>query len=144
LNKPKFTPGPWHVSDLQPAYIHYCVDGDDGWRELVAAAIPIQEDAEAQHSNAHLIAAAPEMYDALENALKWFHDPVADRLEEWERIAHEFYKETGYLRPGKSWPMGVAVPDDVESVWFDWCNRRSIEALNAMRLALVKARGETL
>ena len=79
-----------------------------------------------------------DMRDALEMALSWFHNPEADRLEEWERIAHEFYKETGYLRPGKSWPMGEPVPDDVDSVWSDWCKRRAIEVFNAMRIAHLK------
>lgn len=66
--KTKHTPGPWLVGDLSVSEIvginreHICrIDGlppDSSWL-----------DGERRIANAHLIAAAPELLDALKNAL---------------------------------------------------------------------------
>jgi hypothetical protein len=75
--------------------------------------------------------------NALTGALSWFSDPDADKLEQWERIASEFYEETGYLRPGKSYPLGSYVPDDLDEIWGEWTLRRQRETIANMRAALV-------
>jgi len=62
----KFTPGPWETSrnmvhSGQIATIHHCLGND--WVEIWSQSWPESE--AQQESNAHLIASAPELYDAL-------------------------------------------------------------------------------
>lgn len=62
MSEAKHTPGPWHVDSSMAAYrvasdsVVIC--------ELFGVAIPPQPAVE--HANAHLIAAAPELLEALE------------------------------------------------------------------------------
>ena len=72
----KWTKGPWRISADSPTIIkkdYRRIGSDDG--ELIASACGIDgsgffpSDEEAKH-NAHLIAAAPEMYEALEKLVK--------------------------------------------------------------------------
>jgi hypothetical protein len=83
-----------------------------------------------------LIAAAPQLIEACEKAERWMSDPNGDKLEEWERIAHEFHLETGELRPGKSYPLGMPVPENLDEIWRDWCNKKQSEVLASLRAAL--------
>lgn len=39
----------------------------------------------------------------------------------FERIGEIFYSETGYLRPGKSYPVSCPEPPDRRDVWEKWC-----------------------
>jgi hypothetical protein len=42
---------------------------------------------------------------------------------QYEAIAEKFYRETGYMRPGKSMPIEMCVVDDDERMeaWRQWC-----------------------
>jgi hypothetical protein len=56
-------------------------------------------------------------------------------LDEWEEMAEQFYRETGYLAPGKDWPAAmVGDPrgdDDVRrEKWIEWRTQRSAKALH--------------
>jgi hypothetical protein len=83
--KPGFTPGPWRavLGDYGMAYNQAYVNVDDG-ADRVASVWCSREGYEA---NAHLIAAAPELYEALEKIAK--ADPVDLALDpNWpQRIA---------------------------------------------------------
>ena len=97
-NKQKWTPGPWETDRNnthtgQIATIHHCLNND--WVEVWSTDWP---DSEArQEANANLIAAAPELYEALQQAVEawkyeygscptWWGDALAkargDRNEE--------------------------------------------------------------
>lgn len=62
MSNQQFTPGPWKV-DLYRRYV-YVVAGDD------FVICERGEEAEETLANAHLIAAAPDMYEALQYALR--------------------------------------------------------------------------
>lgn len=84
MTAPKFTPGPWtakqnHWSRWE---IHYGAGQLAGVAKPDDPASPPDTYAEAE-ANAHLIAAAPAMYEALESAARYldpFHFPEAVRL----------------------------------------------------------------
>ena len=57
--KPTHTPGPWTVDDIS-------IHGPDGWN--VANAACRSRTSETQEANARLIAAAPDLLDALRSA----------------------------------------------------------------------------
>lgn len=61
----KFTPGPWKVIKSIDQYNNVCWDvvSVDGGHVTFEAEV-------VKKANAHLIAAAPDMYEALSNALK--------------------------------------------------------------------------
>lgn len=76
MSETKFTPGPWqprytgrgksvfyHVSVTVPVIPGYC---GETTKELASMSTT---DGESERFNAYLIAAAPELYDALENML---------------------------------------------------------------------------
>jgi len=75
---PAFTPGPWHVG--VPPWL----GGDDGSESIKTAdgtvivdrsddPLGCVDDAERE-ANARLIAAAPELYEALRGTLEYLHD----------------------------------------------------------------------
>ena len=79
---------------------------------------------------------------AVADALAWFSDPDTDVVEQFERIAEEFYRETGHLRPGKSYPMGLLPPDDLDSIWSEWTYMRQRSVLKGLRdAAYLRERG---
>jgi hypothetical protein len=138
-----FTPGPWNVR--RGTFVYAGIP-----EVLISEVFPyahIEEskgsyDRAEANANADLIAAAPDMYEAITSALEWMHDPEADALEQFERIGQLFYKDTGYLRPGKSYPMDSHVPEDCEKVWAAWRNQRQAAVITAFIAAIAKAEGE--
>ena len=78
IKKEKFTPGPWHILVPKPRYgkraCHSIVDGDG---EYVAKPVAVSKlrgrtacKIEERKANERLIAAAPEMYDALKDCIE--------------------------------------------------------------------------
>ena len=92
----KWTPGPWHVLKAR-GYAHGPVDKNNApvvtWTGM---ARPRQEDGMA---NAHLIAAAPELYEALEEALETIHALIDEGymayIHQRERIEYAMAKARG-------------------------------------------------
>lgn len=73
---------------------------------------------------------------AVERALAWIHDP--DDPDEFERIAAEFFQATGFLRPGKDYPVGGSVDEHARlDAWEKWRHSRSAE-VRAQLLAFVE------
>ena len=69
--KPKFTPGPWLIGEDQ------CVD--ETWSIVTTSGGSIIANVNDRHdrkANAHLIAAAPDLYEALEK-LRSYSDAIA-------------------------------------------------------------------
>jgi len=75
--KPKWTPGPWTIqmsADQRP----YIVPADKG-RPILAKAYRDSLDGDLpSDANANLIAAAPELYDALETISEALHEGLMD------------------------------------------------------------------
>ncbi len=65
MSKPIFTPGPWHESDdiSDPCYIV--------GKGRIVCSIKYHEPYDEADANAHLIAAAPEMYAMLERIMDY-------------------------------------------------------------------------
>lgn len=63
----KHTPGPWKFTDT-PETEHHLIDGN-GTHKVPVAVIERQDDNNSK-ANAHLIAAAPELLEALEWGMK--------------------------------------------------------------------------
>lgn len=93
MSTPKFTPGPWHVSRRIPAYAEgndfpgVTIDVPDatlagGYHE---GAIEVWGD--NCEANAHVIAACPDMYEALKLALKAL-DAISDEMTTGERYTN--------------------------------------------------------
>lgn len=85
MSEPKFTPGPWEISD---GYYETRLDVVDprGKEVAVLRLVPL-EPPKTFEANARLIAAAPDMYDALESVLEcgsvndqWWVGKVKDAL----------------------------------------------------------------
>lgn len=77
-------------------------------------------------------------------ALAWLWDPDGDPLEVFERVAEEFRRDTGHLRPGKSYPMECAPSEEeqkaVRAEWAAWCASRQRAVLATLRAAPSLAR----
>ena len=84
---PKFTPGPWYVRrDIPHLVLH-----DRGISpahtthpaQSVCACIEVYRDANELGANAHLIAAAPDMYNLLQELVDDWDCPDTDTLAEY-------------------------------------------------------------
>jgi hypothetical protein len=62
-----------------------------------------------------------------------------DPIEQYERIAAQFHRETGHLRPGKD-SAPAAHADEVRArvVWAEWCAAKGLEARKALADFLAK------
>ena len=87
--------------------------------------------------------------DALREALiamrDWFGvDPQAkSQLDQWEDLAEEFYRETGFLRPGKDYPAAAGNPEEREeqrnTAWRIWADVKKGQLLAQVRAALARS-----
>ena len=149
----KYTPGPWEVgeygSTVVTAYtpdrerVSGCGCDNNFVSDLNDGDYHIYESEEEQRANAYLIAAAPEMLEVLEWLFSRYRKEEETCLEHYERLAEQFYLETGRLAPGKSEPLNGCHPNEKEKaetqhVWDSW-NR---EGFYKVQAAIKKARGE--
>ena len=83
-----FTPGPWHVSDLDGRTLGpvRVLRAEGDVPQLQAVARVMNRTGEWQ-ANACLLAAAPELYQALKAAVEWLPDPRPHRLTDPEGLA---------------------------------------------------------
>ena len=113
----KFTPGPWIAGCMSHSdYKNYYVDDQFGLVICEVGGRVIKE--EIAEANAHLIAAAPEMYEALRN----WHD-----MFEWGGFAIDF--SNGITHQGCD-------KGDIKG------NNMLSEFIQSTKAALQKARGE--
>lgn len=111
------------------------------WEEGCTACIWSGSD-EGDEARGRLIAAAPDGLTAAKDALSWIWDPDADPLDTFERIADEFYRDTGFLRPGKSEPFGYERDEkEREAAWEQWRRDRSRKVRAALAAFVAKAEG---
>ena len=64
----KHTPGPWHTDVPDPAFVNYEVRTDQTIICTMGMDMPLEEEA----ANARLIAAAPELLEALRMFVVWY------------------------------------------------------------------------
>jgi hypothetical protein len=136
MSEAKHTPGSWWVTDSgirdRGGYIchtkppcHY--PGQDARYE--------QEKVE-RAANKDLIAAAPEMLEALQWREQFEPRQGEDANECFERIAEVFQRETGHLRPGKDC---VFEPYEIrQAAWDTWMEA----GRTRVRIAIAKATGQ--
>lgn len=124
MTEPRHTPGPWHIDrEYDAAPGHVAISSASGPHEhlgLAQVVVEIEDEPYAQGvANAQLIAAAPELYAALE--------PIAQ--------AGEIYRATlaKYIAAGEI-PARDAAWDHLAAL--------GIEAVLNAHSALAKARGE--
>ena len=129
----KFTPPPWEIVRLSgqgsPFSIRMTFDRDKtfyGVRSIY------------REKDARLIAAAPDMFAALEFAERRSRQPEEGHTEYYERIAEEFFVQHGYLAPGKDDPVQSVPPEQRREAWEKFLS----EPAEARRAALAKARGQ--
>lgn len=79
MNTTKHTPGPWKCID--PHVIR------DPKNVVVAKTLDSKEGYEIKQANAHLIAAAPAMYEALKALVEYLDTQVqAGKLDDWKHV----------------------------------------------------------
>ena len=79
MNTSKHTPGPWKCVDP------HVIRGPKN--VVVAKTLDSKEGYEIKQANAHLIAAAPAMYEALQTLVEYLSAQVpADTLDDWKHV----------------------------------------------------------
>jgi hypothetical protein len=136
----KFTPAPWTV-DLESDAARDIMHSD----ELLATAYIMDDGGVLSgRANAHLIAAAPDLYVALETCVAWINPNLSEKLDD---LSGRFYRETGIMAPGKSVPLEMAAtqpPDDARSAsWKQWVDSTVKIDVQFAIAALKAARGES-
>ena len=72
-NKAQFTPGPWVVKSTdEDINTKTIIDSNEFWIAKVLNFNRVSDDIRESQANAHLIAAAPAMYEALQATLAYF------------------------------------------------------------------------
>lgn len=83
-----------------------------------------------------LTAERDELKNAAWKAERWLWDPDENQLDQFERIADEFYAATGHLRPGKDDSFEDTSSPENRKRWQDWSHGRNREVLALLRAAL--------
>lgn len=115
--------------------------------EVASARTPGHKDfADACHAElTALIARAPALQAEnakLREALRLVHDwrGLCDDgpVETFDRIARDFNRDTGFLRPGKDTPASMGYFDETKrrASWDEWTKRKNDEVDEAIRSAL--------
>ena len=100
----EYTSGPWRAGMYLSNFDWYvCLTSKHGDGNNIVDRVN-GLDSDERLANARLIAAAPDMLEALKALLELFTAPEETALDTFERIGEAFYIETGMLRPGKSEP----------------------------------------
>lgn len=140
-----WTKGPWRFEafrDKDHSYARNSVPGgvirDDEHREIACVdAVDLTES--EWLPTAHLIAAAPDLYEALATIVDRYKRDGEGAVEHYDRLAAEFHRDTGRVAPGKD--ISPADPQDREAnreAWAEW----HAAVHESARAALAKARGE--
>lgn len=136
------TPGPWTAVREDEYRTH--IEAPMGVR-VIGSFFGQWEDGPKEHAeieaNAVLAAAAPDGLAAAKNALAWMYDPDANANDEFERIAAEFRRDTGMLRPGKDDPVHS---DEERAARFEeWRKERQRTVRTALAAFIAKAEGRS-
>jgi hypothetical protein len=106
-----------------------------GREEATSFAVLKGEAKRARDGEAAERAKVERLAKAAKSAADWMWDP--DDAEQFERIAEEFYRETGLLRPGKDAAAATASDHGDRWVgWNRWRTARQLKVLADLRAAL--------
>lgn len=141
--KTKFAPGPWHVIWPMAAGLGMSRPGIDAGNQTIIEAGAEDDDCgvfgytpQECDANARLIAAAPDLAEALAALTDW-HEWS---LEQSERAADEFKRETGFLAPFKDSAAMAGLPDiDARAAWRAWYANKNAALIESARAALKRA-----
>lgn len=78
------------------------------------------------------------LVEAAESVLAW-------RISDFDTIAEMFYRETGYLRPGKDYPVGMGgetVRKEAADAWNVWVDRKNAELTAQLTAAIAAAKAK--
>lgn len=142
MSGPGFTPGPWFAVGARVLARSKNQLDEDEALSIADVDMDVRIDVDGEGAvNAALIAAAPELYEALDGVEQLFALHGETSIERFERIAAQFYSDTGLLAPGKDAPAAGNQPDHPErrAAYDTWINAK----VDRARAALAKARGET-
>ena len=84
MSNENWTPGPWRVGVADSASAMHCVDGNNSDGHAIEicevwGTQSVEEETEESRANVNLIAAATELYEALDGLVDWIDDmPVGD------------------------------------------------------------------
>jgi hypothetical protein len=90
-------------------------------------------------ANARLIAAAPDLYEALVDLEELFARDGESSNDRFERVAALFLRDTGVLAPGKDDPFSGLVDVERRDRFEAWYARRAERARAALASATPKA-----
>ncbi|MBO0358647.1 hypothetical protein J0X19_11880 [Hymenobacter sp. BT186] len=123
--------------DKAPKSGQMCVVSDTAW---ICGQIVNDKDPKTKQeceANARLIAAAPDLLEALQWYQMFEAKDGEDSIDRFERVAREFRKATGYLKPGKD--CRTHDPEERQAAWSKWID----EGTDRARAVIAKATGET-
>ena len=84
--------------------------------------------AQENPANVLLVAAYPGVVEALDGLLIAFHREGESRGEQFERMAEQFYRDTGVVAPGKDIPavmdLSESSDDNRREAWAAWMDLR--------------------
>ena len=131
MTETKWTAGPWLQQDT-----HRTANGLD---QLIRSANNTHVGWAYRNEDADLMAAAPDLYEALEFAERRSRQPGEGHTAWFERLAAEFYDSHGIMAPGKDDPCPPVSYECRRDKWEAFLE----EPAEARRNALKKARGES-
>ena len=94
MSKPSFTPGPWRTDEFYDAVLSDVIK-DDGQDDVVCSFDYGNKPDDEQIANAHLISAAPELYEALAEMCANFTSGNPDQREAIARAREALDKARG-------------------------------------------------
>ena len=78
MSETRWTPGPWQITEPNGQGNGISIVGPDEWPRLPEAWLGIKVTSAEQIANANLIAAAPDLYEALENTIDYLYQQITD------------------------------------------------------------------
>lgn len=132
----KHTPGPWEFDQYGNSFVVTAK------QRVYDVAVVRNIGSENNEANARLISAAPDLLAIANELGEWF-GLTKPLLDQWEDLAEEFHKETGFLRPGKDYPMAAGLDEEREAersaTWRAWSEKRRADMIGRLRAAIAKA-----
>jgi type II secretory pathway component GspD/PulD (secretin) len=87
MSEPKFTPGPWFIPDHASGFEIESSCNKQIAKTSQLYAVKQASDHDERRANAHLIAAAPELYEALEKLEGWFDSDSKESADKYLKKA---------------------------------------------------------
>lgn len=140
MSAARHTPGPWGAVKFGKGFLVGPIAGGLIGNVAVVYGPNVNINSSA---DAHLIAAAPDGLAAARLALAWMGRPGADATEEFDRLANQFRKETGFARRWKDLaPADAQNLKERQDAWSAWRREKHLAAYEALAAFIAKAEGK--